>query len=70
MKKDITSRRRLWPWRSLIGGVAVAVGLVMGLGMRGLENPEGWPEWLLVPGLVLAVLAVVLVSSDVKGGRL
>lgn len=70
MKKDNMFGRRLWPWRSLLGGLALAAGLVMGLGMRGLENPDGWPEWLLVPGLVLAGVAVVLVRSDVRGGRL
>ena len=49
----------------------MAFGLVKGLGMRGLENQGGWPEWLLVPGLVLAGLAVVLVRSDAwEGARL
>ena len=71
MKKDITSRRALWRGRSLNGGLALAFGLVKRLGMRGLENQGGWPEWLLVPGLVLAGLAVVLVRSDAwEGARL
>ena len=71
VKKDITSRRPLWLWRSLSGGLALAFGLVKGLGIRCLENQGGWPEWLLVPGLVLAGLAVVLVRSDAwEGARL
>ena len=49
----------------------MAFGLVKGLGIRCLENQGGWPEWLLVPGLVLAGLAVVLVRSDAwEGARL
>ena len=52
-------------------GMALAFGLVKGLGIRCLENQGGWPEWLLVPGLVLAGLAVVLVRSDAwEGARL
>ena len=53
------------------GGLALAFGLVKGLGIRCLENQGGWPEWLLVPGLVLAGVAVVLVRSDAwEGARL
>ena len=70
MKKDITRGRRLWPWKAISGGVCLAVAAVVGLGLRGLDNPEGWPEWLCVPGVALAVVGGVLVYMDWREGSL
>jgi len=51
MKKDSTRNRRVWlwkcltdgvwPWKGMIGGVCVLAALVIGFGMRGLDNPDG-----------------------------
>lgn len=62
--------RRLWPWKSLVGGVCVAASLVIAFGMRGLDNPGGWPEWLAFPGAALAVVGGVLVYAEWREGRL
>ena len=70
MKKDNMCGRRLWPWKSLIGGVCVAASLVVAFGMRGLDNPDGWPEWLFFPGVTLAIVGGVLVYTDWREGSL
>lgn len=70
MKKDNTRNRRVWPWKSLIGGVCVVSALVIAFGMRGLNNPDGWPEWLLVPGVALDIVGGVLVYAEWREGRL
>lgn len=70
MKKDSTRNRRVWPWKSLIGGVCVASALVIAFGMRGLNNPDGWPEWLLVPGVALDIVGAVLVYAEWREGSL
>ena len=70
MKKDNMFGRRLWPWKALLGGACVAVSLVIALGMRGLDNPDGWPEWLAFPGVVLAVIGGILVYADWREGSL
>lgn len=64
MKKDITRGRRLWPWKAISGGVCLAVAAVVGLGLRGLDNPDGWPEWLFFPAAGLAVVGGVLVCVE------
>lgn len=61
---------RLWPWKAIAGGVCVAAALVIGLGMRDLDNPDGWPEWLCLPGVALAVIGGVLVYADWREGSL
>jgi len=38
--------------------------------MRGLDNPDGLPEWTFVPALGLLALAVALIRADWKAGRL
>lgn len=70
MKKDNTRNRRVWPWKSLIGGVCVASALVIAFGMRGLNNPDGWPEWLFFPGVALDIVGGVLVYAEWREGRL
>ena len=70
MKKDSTRNRRVWPWKSLIGGVCVTAALVIGFGMRGLDNPDGWPEWLFFPGVALAIVGGVLVYAEWREGQL
>lgn len=70
MKKNNTCGQRLWPWKTLVGGVCLAVAAVAGLGMRGLDNPDGWPEWLFFPGILLAVGGGVLVYTDWREGSL
>lgn len=70
MKKDNMHGRRLWPWKSLIGGVCVASALVIAFGMRGLDNPDGWPEWLFFLGVALAIVGGVLVYAEWREGAL
>lgn len=70
MKKDNMRGRRLWPWKSLVGGVCVASALVIAFGMRGLGNSEGWPEWLFFPGIGLLALAAALLRAEWKAGQL
>lgn len=80
MKKDNTRNRLVrlwrwltdgvWPWKGMIGGVCVLSALVIGFGMRGLDNPDGWPEWLFFPGVVLAIVGGVLVYVEWREGRL
>lgn len=70
MKKDNTRNRRVWPWKSLVGGVCVASALVIAFGMRGIGNPEGWPEWLVFPGVALDIVGAVLVYAEWREGSL
>ena len=80
MKKDNTRNRLVWlwrwltdgvwPWKGMIGGVCVLSALVIGFGMRGLDNPDGWPEWLFFPGVALAIVGGVLVYAEWREGRL
>ena len=70
MQKDNTRNKRVWPWKSLIGGVCIASALVIAFGMRGLDNPDGWPEWLLFPGVALDIVGGVLVYADWREGQL
>lgn len=64
MKKDNMRGRRLWPWKAMIGGVCILAALVIAFGMRGLDNPDGWPEWLFFPAAWLAVVGGVLVCVE------
>ena len=70
MNKTTTHRRHLRPWRTIIAGAALAAALTLGFAMRGLDNPDGLPEWTFFPALGLVALAVVLVRTDWKAGRL
>lgn len=70
MNKTTTRRRHLRPWRTLVGGAALAVALTLGFAMRGLDNPAGLPEWAFFPALGLLALAVCLIRADWKAGRL
>jgi len=70
VKKDNMFGRRLWPWKALLGGACVFASLVIACGMRGLDNPGGWPEWLFFPGVALDVVGGVLVYADWREGRL
>lgn len=70
MHKATTHRRHLRPWRTLVGGAALAVALTLGFAMRGLDNPDGLPEWTFFPALGLLALAVCLIRADWKAGRL
>ena len=70
MKKDNMRGYRLRPWKSLIGGVCVASALVIAFGMRGLDNPDGWPEWLFFLGVALAIVGGVLVYAEWREGSL
>lgn len=63
MHKDNMYGRRLWTWKSLVGGVCVAAALVIAFGMRGTGNPDGWPEWLFFPGVTLDIVGGVLVYA-------
>lgn len=62
--------RRLGPWKLLVGGVCVASSLVIAFGMRGPDNPNGWPEWLFFPGVALDIVGGVLVYAEWREGRL
>lgn len=64
MKKDNTCGRRLWPWKPVLGGVCIVAALVIAFGMRGLDNPDGWPEWLFFPAAALAIVGGVLVCLE------
>ena len=64
MNQDTTRRRHLRPWRPLIAALTLAFA------MRGVDNPDGLPEWTFFPALGLAALAVVLIRADWKAGRL
>ena len=64
MKKDNMRGRRLWPWKAMIGGVCILAALVIAFGMRGLDNPDGWPERLFFPAAGLAVVGGVLVCVE------
>lgn len=64
MKKDNMRGRRLWPWKAMIGSVCILAALVIAFGMRGLDNPDGWPEWLFFPAAGLAVVGGVLVCVE------
>ena len=64
MKKDNMRGRRLWPWKAMIGGVCILAALVIAFGMRGIDNPDGWPEWLFFPAAGLAVVGGVLVCVE------
>lgn len=80
MKKDSTRNRcvwlwkcltsGVWPWKSLIGCVCIAVSLVIAFAMRGLDNPDGWPEWLFFPGVALAIIGDILVYAEWREGQL
>ena len=70
MNKNNTHHRHLRPWRTLTGGAALSVALTLGFAMRGLDNPDGLPEWTFWPALGLLALAVVLIRADWKEGRL
>lgn len=70
MKKDNMRGRRVWPWKLLIGGVCVASALVIAFGMRGLDNKDGWPEWLFFPGVALDIVGGVLVYAEWREGSL
>ena len=70
MNQDTTRSRHLRHWRTLIGGAALAGALTLGVAMRGLDNPDGLPEWTFFTALGLAALAVVLIRADWKAGRL
>lgn len=70
MRKNSTSYRRLRPWRSLIAGISLAVSLTIAHGMRGIDNPGGWPEWLFFPGIGLLALAAALLRAEWKAGQL
>lgn len=70
MNKTTTRRHHLRPWRTLIGGAALSVALTLGFAMRGLDNPDGLPEWTFWPALGLLALAVGLIRADWKEGRL
>lgn len=70
MNKISTRRRHLRPWRTIIGGAALAVSLTLGFAMRSIDNPNGLPEWTFWPALGLLALAVVLIRADWKAGRL
>lgn len=70
MNKTNTRHRHLRPLRTLTGGAALSVALTLGFAMRGLDNPDGLPEWTFWPALGLLALAVVLIRADWKEGRL
>ncbi|MBF1139496.1 MAG: hypothetical protein HXL63_00460 [Thermobifida sp.] len=70
MNKPTTRRRYLRPWRTLIAGASLTAALTLGFAMRGLDNPNGLPEWTFWPALGLLALAVVLIRADWKAGRL
>lgn len=70
MNKNNIRHRHLRPWRTLTGGAALSVALTLGFAMRGLDNPDGLPEWTFWPALGLLALAVVLIRADWKEGRL
>jgi len=70
MNQTTTRRRHLRPWRALIGGASLAAALTLGFAMRGLDNPDGLPEWTFWPALGLLALAVGLIRADWKAGRL
>lgn len=70
MNKINTRHRHLRPWRTLTGGAALSVALTLGFAMRGLDNPDGLPEWTFWLALGLLALAVVLIRADWKEGRL
>lgn len=70
MKEDSTRNGRVWPWKAMVGCVCVSAALVIACGMRGPDNPYGWPQWIGFPALGLDVLAVVLIHADWKAGRL
>lgn len=70
MHKATTRRRHLRTWRTLIGGASLAAALTLGFAMRGIENPDGLPEWTFWPALGLLALAVCLIRADWKAGRL
>lgn len=70
MHKATTRRRHLRPWRTLIAGTSLAAALTIAFAMRGLDNPDGLPEWTFFPALGLLALAVCLIRADWKAGRL
>lgn len=70
MSKNSTSHRRLRPWRSLIAGLSLAVSLTIAHALRGLDNPDGLPEWLFFPGIGFLVLAVALLHAEWRAGQL
>jgi len=55
--------KQLCLWEMIIGGICATVALVIGLGMRGLDNPNGWPEWLALPAFAILALAVGLICA-------
>ena len=67
MRKNNTSHRRLRTWKPPAGGACIAVSAVIALGLRGLDNMHGWPEWMFFPGLALAIGGGVLVWVAVRG---
>lgn len=67
MHKDNTSHRHSRPWKATAGGMCLAASAVIALGLRGLDNPHGWPEWMFFPGLALAIGGGVLVWVVVRG---
>lgn len=70
MKKNSTCGQCLCPWKALIGGACIVGANVIALGIRGLGNPEGWPEWLFFPGVVLDIVGGVLVYAEWREGSL
>lgn len=70
MNQDTIRRRHLRPWRTLIAGASLAAALTLAFAMRGLDNPDGLPEWTFWPALGLLALAVCLIRADWKAGRL
>lgn len=70
MKKDRTRNGRVWPWKSLIGGVCAAAALVIAFGMRSPDNQNGWPEWLFFPGVTLDIVGGVIVYAEWREGSL
>lgn len=70
MNKPTTRRRHLRPWRTLTGGATLSAALALGFAMRGLDNPDGLPEWTFFPALGLLALAACLIRADWKAGRL
>ena len=70
MNKPNTRNRHLRPWRTITGGAALAAALTLGFAMRGLDNPDGLPEWTFFPALGLLALAGCLIRADWKAGWL
>lgn len=46
--------------------VLLSVSAVLAFGSRGLDNPQGWPEWVLAPAAVCLVVAAWLAFVESK----